>query len=110
MIQRPYIVSIVERYPGYVPDTFVEREVLGFACATEEEARERAAAAVQRLSTVLFHVAPGERKPREHKAIFRKACEVCSVTGIKPGCKRKKCEACGGWGSTGDVNPPPSPW
>lgn len=26
-------------------------------------------------------------------------CRVCNVTGIKPGCKRKKCPACGGHGT-----------
>lgn len=28
------------------------------------------------------------------------ACDVCKVTGIKPGCTRKKCLACAGTGST----------
>jgi len=33
-------------------------------------------------------------------ARVRKPCRECDITGVKRGCKRKKCPACAGEGST----------
>lgn len=44
----------------------------------------------------------------EVRAVFEvyEHCEVCKVTGIKPGCKRKKCPACFGMGRAPSVTLP----
>ncbi len=100
MVKRPFLVWIVQKVPAYGGGTY-ESHRLSYACETEEEARTRSERSIANMNAQEYAVSPGVTATREHRAIFRKACEVCGISGVKPGCKKKKCEACGGVGSTG---------
>ena len=88
--KRTYHVLILETIPAFLSFRTHEQQVLSFAEFTFEEAKVEAARQVEALV---------KRTGHAHRATFRRSCAVCDVSGIKPGCKRKKCEACGGRGS-----------
>lgn len=99
---HPFLVSIVEQAQSYFGVRY-DRPVVGFGCRTREEAIAEAARVVARLDAQprpSLAVAAGVvAAPSTHRAEFRTGCDVCKVTGKKPGCKRKACPACGGLGS-----------
>ena len=109
----PFLVSIVQEQVSYFGVVY-ERELLGFGCRTAEEREVEVAKVLARENARLYPALavkggpsfePGTMVTRKHRAVFRESCEVCKVTGVKPGCKRKKCEACGGVGSVGTEPP-----
>lgn len=99
---HPFLVQIVQVAQGYFGPVY-EREVMGFGCRTAAEAIEEATRTVARLDAARGP-APAVAKgvvavDLPHRAVFRAACATCGVTGVKPGCKRKRCPTCGGRGS-----------
>ena len=102
---RPFIVSILQTVPAYPSGSF-EQEVVGFAEATREAALERAARVVALLGAAEHATGPGTTATRTHRAVFKTPCPTCHLTGKKPGCKKKLCEACGGYGTIGEQTSP----
>lgn len=68
-------------------------EEYGAGCTSVEDGRARAAAWLTRRR-------PGLRDSGAFRVRVGRPCTVCAVSGVKPGCVRKRCEACGGRGTT----------
>lgn len=94
-LPRPHLVRIYAARAAYPSGTY-DLEVLGFASPTREEAEREAALQIEKLKA---SPAYPPSQVSGWRVEHRLACDVCRVTGKKPGCSRKACEKCGGLGS-----------
>lgn len=107
IIKRPVIVQIIETKTAYSGGTF-DGEVMVFVETDMIAAQKIAADIVAKMNLKEYVTGPGTTATRPHRAAFRTACDVCKISGKKPGCKKKACEACAGYGTIaiGDAAPP----
>ncbi len=95
------VFGIASERNAYKGPAYFGADEYGHGVDTIEEAEAAlaryAASSMARLSAPI--VAAGIYTGR-FVARVRKPCRECAVTGVKAGCKRKKCPACAGRGST----------
>jgi DnaJ-class molecular chaperone len=94
-----YVFSVEAECIGYPSHVryFSSHGCYGAGGSSVEEVME---AAVK--SAKIHKSASGERYAfsysGKYRVIVKNPCSVCKVSGVKPGCKKKKCEACLGEG------------
>ncbi len=101
----PLVIAIVPERIAYKGKAYFGADEYGHGVNDLDEA---AAALAKYATSRMARLLPPEREARLYTGRFiarvRRPCRECGVTGVKAGCKRKKCPACAGVGTTDVVS------
>jgi DnaJ-class molecular chaperone len=98
---KEYVFSVHPERAAYTGAVYFGEEWSGAGADSLDEVSALAARfAASHVASIPEAVARVGVYTGRYQVRIRKPCRACDVTGVKPGCKRKACEACAGRGTT----------
>ena len=88
-----FVFGVTAERKAYNGGSYFGHEGFGQGADSVEDAEAKAQAYLSKVYASTFETG-------RYKLSVRKPCRSCAVTGVKAGCKRKKCPDCEGRGTT----------